>query len=705
MMFLFRDKRSNPRLHPLAFATKVAVTALAGGMAAHASAETLALAQPDRVRQSESTTLAPVVVTGEKIDRDLQESTSAVTVLDDLKVDTGETQSVFEVVDKVPNMIANPYGVPNIRGVEGSGAANGSFALVAGSRPKVSTSVDGVSESWFGQEYVDANLWDVQQVEVLRGPQSTTQGRNSIGGAIVVLTKDPTYHWESAVRAGYENADSKQQLALMTSGPLIDNELAFRLAASASQGEGYIDYPISDQEWPWDPSESKRYNLRGKLLWEPSALSGLSVKFTATHRSQEGEYLNFVNGDFFDYELNGDVSNTRYQDSDSASYALDVQYALNDALTAYLTLNHANTQAKFEEYASRVGDIDLRLDLEEKSNSLESRLVYDPASGPLSGVVGIYLFKRTQDLAVDPATFSGDDDVSTVAVYGDATFALTERLDLILGGRVERESQERNILAWPDTSYEGRLLTDIGETMFLPKAGVSYQATPQTQLGFVVRKGYNPGGGSLDWDDSSFYEYEKEEVITYEASSRSSLWDNRMTVGVTLFANEYDGYQSILNRRFVNIPEGRSYGLEVETNAQLAAGLEVFGSVGLLKTEVTKAVDGSPDIKGNEFGYAPSVNANLGFAKYFDQGYFAGADVSYVGEYYSDVTNNNDLTAGDYLITNVNAGYENDDFTVRLYVKNLFDEEVLYRQTTTWTSTEAQVGPPRTAGVVVDYRL
>lgn len=650
--------------------------------------------------------LATVTVTGEKIERSLQETTTAVTVISATEADSGEAQSVYELIERVPNAIANPYGAPNIRGSDGTGPATGQFALMAGARPRVSTSVDGTSETWSGQEYVDAGLWDVEQVEVLRGPQSTTQGRNTIGGAVVVNTKDPTFAWEGAVRLGLQSSDGKGTMAGVISGPIIDNELAFRIAASGTKGHGYIDYPLSEGSWPWDPSESENRSIRAKLLWTPAALPELEAKLTVSRRDQKGEYLNFVNGDFSDYQLNGDYSNTRYQDSDSTTVSTDIQYQFSDSLTGHLLLSHNDYNATFEQFNSNYSKtVDLTMDLQEKSNTLEARLVYEPDNSSFSGMLGLYFYEREQDMDVSPGGFIGDDKIDTVALFGEGSYAITEQLKLIFGGRVEREEQKRNVLAWPDTPYEGLVKTDIGETMLLPKIGLSYTISPETTLGFTVRKGYNAGGGAVDWDTSEYYDYEKEEVITYEASLRSNLLNKRLTLGANAFYNQYDDYQALINNRFVNVPKGKSYGLELEANWLATSDLELFAALGLLDSEITEADARNPETEGNEFAYAPHLTARTGFKQSFSNGVFFGADANYVGEYYSSAVNDDSLKAGDYTLVNLNAGYEADDYTLRFYVRNALDEEVIYRQTNTRLTSEAQIGPPLTAGVVFDYRF
>ncbi|MBP8170845.1 MAG: TonB-dependent receptor [Pseudomonas sp.] len=649
--------------------------------------------------------LQAVMVSGEKLERSLKETTTAVSVLSGADVDTGELQSVYNIGNRVPNLTKNGAGLVNIRGVEGTGPASGVFTLISGARPRISTTVDGSAEAWSGQQYLDVGLWDVKQVEVLRGPQSTTQGRNAIGGAIIVETNDPSFTWEGATRAGWETEDGRGQLAGVVSGPLIENELAFRLAAEGLKGNTYTDYSAingqTGKPWTVDPSAVEKHSIRGKLLWTPEAISDLSAKLTVAQRKHDGAYLNWAEGDPKDYEFTGATSNTRVSDTDSTVVSTDIEYGLSESLTAHLLLSHTDYQAHFTES----GADNFQMDQDEKTDTLEARLAYAGLDNDVDGVVGVYYSKRDQDLLAAPNGFVGDDQTKTSAVFGESTVGLTERLDLILGARLEREEQTRDVTAWPGAAWQGLVQTDIGETMLLPKLGLSYAITPQTTLGLTAREGYNPGGGSLDWNTSEFYEYDKEEVKTYEFSSRSLLLNNRLSLNANLFFNDYTDYQALQNRRFTNVKGGETYGFEIDATAYLDDRLEVFGSLGLLHSKVTEANAENPGIEGNEFSSAPDYTAGLGFKKTLDSGFFFGGDVSYVAEYYSDLENTKGLEAGDYLLTNLNAGYEADEYSIRLYSRNLFDEETIYRTNANWGGNSYWVGAPRTLGIVADYRF
>ncbi|KHG34396.1 TonB-dependent receptor [Sulfurospirillum sp. MES] len=641
--------------------------------------------------------LNEVTVSGEKIERSLQETTTAVSVFQTDQVDTAGAHSVYDVASHVPNMINNPSDIPVIRGVNGAGAAIGGFSMLSGSRPRISTSVDGISEAWNGQRYLDIGSWDIEQVEVLRGPQSTTQGRNSIGGAVVVTTKDPSFEPEGAVRIGYENQDDKALVAAMISGPVIDDVLALRLSAEGVYGHNFINY--QNYANYWDPSDVKQGNVRAKALWLPQDVDGLIVKVSASHRASEGGHMNEImpNSAISDYAFRLSSSNlVRYNDSTNDTFSTDVEYAINNDLKLYVLAGYNSTETKTKQAPTA-----MNLDIDEKSETLETRSVHDPKDGLLTSMAGLYFYHRAQDMLVtDQIKMNGDDDITALAFYTEESLHVNDKFDIIFGGRVEREEQERDV-----TYMSKPMNADVAETMFLPKVGVNYKLTPEHNVGFTVRKGYSPGGGALTWDTYEYYEYDKEEVWTYEATTRSLLLDKTLTLNTNLFYNEYKGYQGIAGsgygQRFINIPEGESYGFEAETIYRITSDLELQGGFGLLRTKITEADANNYAKKGNEFNHAPHFTGSLGFKQHFMSGFFVGGDLNYVSEYYTNVTNTEAYKAGDYTLVNFNVGYETKAYTIRTYLKNAFDEDVLYN----YRGTFRQVGQPRTFGVTFDYRF
>ncbi|OOV87992.1 TonB-dependent receptor [Oceanospirillum linum] len=651
-----------------------------------------------------STQLETLVVTGEKIDKNIKETTTAVTIIHGEDLTSGETKGVKELATQAPNVVISSFGNVAIRGMSGNGAASGGYALITGARSRVSTVIDGGTQDWSGYNFTPSGVWDAKQVEVLRGPQSTTQGTSSIAGALVIKTNDPTFTDESSIRAGlesYENGNLKYNLGVMSSGALIDDELAYRIALDGTKGEGWMNYAQTSNELDTGPDvdDAENYNMRGKLLWEPAGNPNLTAKLTVEHHKYEGEYLSWANdeGDNFSGSLMtlGSGNNIRLQDSKTDSVAVDIDYNLGNGINNVLYVAYNKSKVSFDEYPG----ITL-LDITKDTTTIENRIIFNQPNKALMGVIGLFASKKDADTDI---TYRGrdwftanDTSTTTLALYGEGSYALTEKTNLIGGARLEREEADRLIVNDGRTDVDH----DDSETNFLPKIGITHAISNTTTLGANVRKGYSPGGSAYQWDSTrEFYIYDSEEIIAYEVSSKSQF-ENGTTLNTALFYNDYSNYQAMYNDRINNIDSAHTYGLEVEAATWATDDLQLRGSIGLLRSEINN----DETSKGNELPSAPEINLSLGFTQYIGEYWSFGADTTYVGEYYSDLDNTEDYKAGDYVRADARIQYVNGSLTIDGYVKNLTDENIIY-QINGGSSVRASVGQTRTMGLSATYHM
>lgn len=650
---------------------------------------------------AENSQTETIVVTGERMDKSLKDTTTAVTVIGEDQLANGEKTSINDIATSAPNVVTAGFESISIRGIDGAGVATGGNAFYSGGKARVSTIVDGVAQAWLGQGYTPSRSWDVKQVEVLRGPQSTNQGTNSIGGALVVQTNDPTYYWETKLRAGfetYENGNVKNNLAIMTSGPLIQDELAFRLALDGNKGDGWMNYTQSTNELEGAPDveEAENINARLKLLWEPSAIPGLSAKLTYNRHTYEGEYLSFASVDHVnDPALILGAENTRLQDSLAQSVALDIDYDFDNGISNSLHIAYLTSDVEFDQYPSAfnvVSDVD--------NLTVENRLLVQNPSSDFSSVLGLYYSKADTKTELSTGT-DIDGTTTTSAAYGETTYTLNPAFKLVGGVRFENEDFEHR-----GTDVQSRNgLFDVEDNrsnnIFLPKVGAIYYFDDTTTVNASVRKGYNSGGHALDFTAQEYYDYDQETVIAYEAGLLKEFKGGQFSTN--LFYNDYSGYQAYVDSRFDNIEESRTYGVELAGSIWVTTSTQLRASAGYLETKIVK-----DDIaeSGLELPNAPSSNLSAGFTQYIGQNFSVGADVTYVGKYYSDLENSEDYTAGDYVTADARLQYTIGDLTLDGYVTNLTDEDVVYQyQVSSRGTTKASVGQTRTFGLNATYRM
>ena len=150
----------------------------------------------------------------------------------------------------------------------------------------------------------------------------------------------------------------------------------------------------------------------------------------------------------------------------------------------------------------------------------------------------------------------------------------------------------------------------------------------------------------------------------------------------------------------VNVDAAHTLGLELEAKTWLTEDFELQGSIGLLRSKIDKYAS-SPDNKGNHLSSAPEANLGLGFTQYVGDRWSFGADVTYVSEYYSNLSNARRDMAGDYVVSNARFQYETGDITIDGFIKNLTDEDVLYYR----ADSLAAVGQDRSVGISITYRM
>lgn len=648
---------------------------------------------------AETIVLDSLIITGEKINKTIKDTSTAVTVISQEQLASGETKNSKMVATEAPNVITTGFGNISIRGISGNGPATGGYALVTGARTRVSTVIDGSPQDWSGYNFTPSGVWDAQQVEVLRGPQSTTQGTSSIGGAVVIKTNDPTFTDEASIRAGletYKNGNIKYNMAAMSSGALTDDELAYRIAIDGSKGEGWMNYKEVDTEFDGIPniSDAENINLRGKLLWTPSEQPNLTALITVEHHKYDGEYLSWANDEETNYSrqtmtLNDEEGdNIRLQNSSVNAISADIDYQINTGITNSLHIGYSDSDIHFEQYPNAFA-----VDIDKETVFFENRLLFNQENTNFSGVLGLYAAKK--DAYTYASYLRSDDVTTTTAIYGESAYSFSDTTNLIAGIRVENEKVDRT----SGFDWTGQIDQNNDKTYLLPKLGITQDISNNTTLGATVRKGYSPSGSGFEWGGNyNFYTYDSEEVLAYELSSKSHF-DNGSTMNVSLFFNDYSDYQAFIDSTYIdNIDSAHTYGAELEATTWLTQNLEIRGSAGLLHSKI----DNFDSFKGNKLPSAPEKNIGLGFTQYVGDQWSFGADITYVGEYYSDLKNTEEYQAGDYITADARIQYVNNSLTVDGYITNLTDEDVVYYAT---RGSRASIGQTRTVGISATYRM
>lgn len=633
--------------------------------------------------ETETTVLETIYVSGEKLLRSLQETASSVVLIssEDLE-DKPDEKNVQEAVQDIPNVLypGSLGTAPIIRGQDTQGPNTGALAYFSGTVPRASINLDGHNQSYFETVFGKTSTWDVDNIEVFRGPQTTSQGANSIAGAIVVNTKDPTFTPEGAFQAEYGSYNA-HRISGMLSGPLTD-QLAARVALDYYGRETFIDFINSSFTEDRTDTDIMSFNGRAKLLWTPDALPGLKAKLTysASQNNQPtSEATNFT--PYNSLKSTATSVPTFYQRSHTG--IADISYEFENGVTVS---NRTQFTDFYMQRTLESGNGDATVDQQSGSNELLVR--FGNEESKFSGVAGLYA-SRTQSDESFSFAYSGspdfDDTKDNLGLFSEVDYRFNERWTLTGGLRVESDRVQRS--GQSTTTASGSSVNfDYDETFneILPKIAIAYNFTPDVTVGGMINRGFNPGGVAFDFLNGNANPFEAETLWNYEIFGRANLLDEKLTLTGNVFYSDISNAQryfkttlpgsSVTQVLTLNAEEAYSYGVELGIGYQILDNLRVNANAGVLKTEITR-FDSKPSVEGNDFSKSPGYMLGAGVEWAVLDNLVLSANVQHTDGYYSDDSNTVAYAIDSYTVANARATFQvHDHLEVYGYVDNIFDE-------------------------------
>jgi iron complex outermembrane recepter protein len=660
----------------------------------------------DAAPDGEGTVLAPVLITGEKVTRDIKKTASSVSVKssrDIAREDTGNS-SVSEVISDVPNVVyPDSVSSPIIRGQDSQGPNTGATAFFAGTVPRATINVDGhylsYNEFFFGA----ASVWDVDSIEVFRGPQTTSQGANAIAGAIIVNTKDPTFTPEASYQAEIGSYNTRRT-SVALSGPLIEDELAARVSLDYSARDTFIDYINSGFKSTGTDQNFRSFTGRAKLLWEPSELSGFSAKLTYSYSDTNRPSQEAASAP---YDALQHITTTMPSwEQKTHTGILDLSYDFGDGIKIFNQTQLTRTEAVRTVGVVNNGDADI----DQTNVSNETRMTFGDQDDEISGVVGLYYaHTKTDEILYLSGTSTFDDKKDNIGLFGEASYRLTDQWTLTGGLRYQHDTIQRD----GKSVYSATPVNfDESFSALLPKASLAYAVTPDWTVGGMISRGYNPGGVSLNLTSGRWMEFEDETIWNYELFTRASFLDDRLTVNSNLFYMDMKNAQfnipvtvstGVTQSYTINADEAHAYGLEVEASYLLLDNLTLKVGGGLLKTEIDK-ISSNLAYEGNEFAKSPGYTLTVGASWDVTEQFTLSGQVRHLDGYFSDTANTSAYAIDPYTVADVRASFKmREEVEVYAYVKNIFDERspTYMQQNRGIGGTEASMTAPRMFGVGV----
>ncbi len=704
------------------FHTAVSLLALAGaGLAAPA----LAQDAPPAEEQAGNT----IVVTGLRRSEELQDTPAAITAFTSQAI---EDARIIRPADFV-NL------TPNVNLVETQNAGN-AFIIIRGitqarnSEPSVAVVVDGVQQ--VNPAQFNQALFDIQQIEVLKGPQGALYGRNAIGGAIIVTTQEPGDDLEGNLTAGIDNGFG-YSLRGSVSGPVGESG-GFRLSGSWQDSEGYIPNTYLGEEA--DPVEN--LSLRGRLLFDLSDTVELDLRASLDQLRTQALYFNIVS-DVNDTSLPVQVNNAGQNDRDIYNVSAKITMR-NDAftltsVTSYDWLQEILTGDAFdfrpieESFFFRPADspfgfgLGLGFDLnqsqfldveafsqEVRFESPENQDLYWMFGGYLiateryistgnmvdtgNGVFPVYRVPSTNPLNPQSSFLADSQDNMAWAMFGNLGYQLTAQLRIDASLRYDHDHREQttltptvflpNVPGFPQgVSGEDR---SRNFDDWQPKLTVTYMPTDNLTLYGGYSRGFRSGGfnqtgvgavaagnGIVGVSDV----FEAETANTFELGAKAQLFGDLLDLNAAAYhttsKNSYFFVFLAANstQNLGNVPEVEIQGVELEALLRPARDLQLSAAWGLTYSEIKDFADATAI--GNEAPLISRSTINLGVqynpAITTDLDALMRVDYRRTGRTWWDVPNS--TVRRPIELVNARVGVEGESWGLYAFATNLFNEE------------------------------
>jgi len=649
-----------------------------------------------------------IIVTGERTARSLRETPTSVEVFSRDRIEkSAGADRIEQILDLIPNVQISSGGEgPTIRGQDTTGPTRDLPAFLGGTRPRTTLIVDGRPVTFNEFIFGVAPLWDVERIEVFRSPQSTTQGQNSIAGAIFVETSDPSFSPDFRARAILGDYRTRQ-VSIVGSGPISPN-VAVRVAGDLRYSR--TSSVMADKAVGADPNHDVYGLLRAKLLARPATLPGARIELGYTHTQSQMPQIEGVRAPFELRRDPGATYGTFRNNIDTLTGRGSVPLGKGLDWTTTLTAGDSHVQ-RFA--PPGLGQTHVKA----RDWSAESILNWTSQSR-LKGTLGASFRHAELDQVIDLSQLSGigefDDEQSAFGLFGEAIWSPLEHLHLTAGLRYQRDSQMRS---GDLATATGPIPLDYDRTFhaWLPKLSAAYDVATDVSVGVLVQRAYNPGGTTLRFDTGKPDNFDPEYLWDYELFTRAAFAGGRLSLSANLFYYDMQDAQRALPISIVaptgslvgfadlfNVAKARSKGAELSVQWRPTDKLAVRAAAGLLDTKITEANAPYTAFEGKEFQRSPHFSGSLALDWQPIRNVNLSAQARHNSGYFSEDLNLNSRRVGGWSRIDARASYQFQQVQLFAYVRNLLDHFYL---TYLFNSTLATAGDPREFGIGMEARF
>jgi len=649
-----------------------------------------------------------IIVTGERVARKEADTASSVVVISANDVERASADRLDQLLALVPNIqLGSGEEGPAIRGQDSTGQLRNLYAFLGGTRPRATLTVDGRSVGYYEFVFGSQSTWDLDQVEIFRSPQTTTQGRNSIAGAIFVTTARPSSDWEGRAQIIAGNFEARQ-LSAALSGPLVKDELLMRVSGTGHLGR--VSSEMADAIPAADIDRDDYGTGRIKLLYEPRYLPGATFETTFAYTRSQSPQFEGTSPPFKHRKVPVPALTIGVWKVEATSVTGRAEYEVKDGLRSTVTMSLGDALLQ------RFGLPGLgRTRVDSSDFSLEPVLVLENGNR-LSLLVGANRNSTNQHQTIDLTNYFGfgmgsfDDNQDSFGVFGETTFRPSPRLSITGGLRYQWDRQMRvggvsTIVLDYDKSFDA----------WLPKLSMSYNISQNVTVGALIQRAYNPGGISISLSRRESDTFAAESLWNYEGFFRAKSADGRASFSANAFYNDIKDAQRpqfvaialpdgdvFYDTEFANAPAARTYGLEASFGWRATDKLDLNVGLGLLDTKVVRTLEQDDQTLGKSFQRSPAFSASGAIDWKPIEELRLSVQIRHQSGYFSDDKNDLARRIGASTVVDGRASYTMGQFTIFAYARNLFDS---FYMTYIFNPALGTAGKPRELGAGIEAQF
>ncbi len=651
-----------------------------------------------------------IVVTADFRERSVIDVPFSVSVINAEFLEDTAVQHFEELVNLIPNMNWSGDGHRaryfQIRGVgeleQYQGAPN----------PSIGFLIDDIDFSGIGTV---ATLFDVESVEVLRGPQGSRYGANALGGLIYLKSNSPSSERDGRIQLTVGDDDARS-LGIAMGGSLNESEsLVFRVSAQKHESNGFRDNPHLNRE---DTNGRDETGVRARLHFESagSLTSDLSLMYSNIDDGYDAFALDNS------YTVLSDKPGRDAQESLGVSLRFDWSAFGGLMATSISSIADSDINFSFDaDWGNPASWLPFTYDFVSLSERSRRTVSQEFRLGSDRWLVGLYALQLSDDVLTvnlgeffDPVNnwadslddrFGSDYEAASVALFGQYDHDFSSSTRLSSGLRIEHRTTD-----YTDTAG---VAAGPSETMWGGELSLSHEITDKLTSYASLSKGYKAGGFNLGPTPAGKRDFDREDMITLELGLKSRLLDGHVQLNAALFQNRHNDQQIRTSVQLIpsdpasfvfftdNVGEGETFGAEAEFRWFPSDEFEIYANAGLLDATLAS---------GRDMAHAPSYTLAGGIAYRNSSGFFARLDATSKDAFYFDVSHDQKSQA--FELVNGRIGYEGENWQASLWARNIFDRTYAVRgfffgnEPPDFPNTlYTRLGDPRQIGITIEKRF